>query len=90
MYFSKVYFPKVYFPKFSKSVFGEGVFSEHIFSENVFYERVLLVWKCASILGPDFFDPKVTQPKLSQSERTWLAHLLSFCELVQCVYTEVN
>ena len=38
--------------------------------------------KYASTLGPNFFDPKVTQPTLVQTERTlWLAHLTSFCEL---------
>ena len=40
------------------------------------------VCKYASILGPNFFDLKVTQPKLFQTERTRLVHLPSFCELV--------
>ena len=38
--------------------------------------------KYAIILGQNFFDPMATQPKLSQTERTWLVHLPSFCELV--------
>ena len=34
-------------------------------------------------LGPNFFDPKLTRPKLFQDECTRrLAHLPSFCELV--------
>ena len=36
-----------------------------------------------TILGPNFFDPKLTRPKLFQTERTQrLTHLLSFRELV--------
>ena len=93
MYFFNVYFPKVHLSVFFESVISESVFSESVFyervfskrafSKSVFYKRVLQVWKYAIILGPDFFDPKVTKPKLSQTERTSLAHLPSFCELVQ-------
>ena len=36
-----------------------------------------------NILGPNFFDPELTRPKLFQTERTWrLACLPCFCELV--------
>ena len=36
-----------------------------------------------NILGPNFFNLKLTQPKLFQTKRTrQLAHLRSFCELV--------
>ena len=67
VYFLKVYFPKVYFPK--------------VYLPKVYFPKVFS--KCASILGPNFFDPKVTQPKLYQTERTRrLTYLPSFCELV--------
>ena len=38
------------------------------------------------MLGPNFFDSELTQPKLFQTKRTRrLACLLSFCELVFCL-----
>ena len=47
----------------------------------VYFSKVYC--KYANILGPNFFDPKDTQPKLFETERTRrLAHLPSFCELV--------
>ena len=70
---------------FSESVFSESIFSESVFSESGFSESIFLKVYCkyGSILGPNFIDLMVTQPKLFQTERTWwLAHLPSFCELV--------
>ena len=67
VFFRKVYFLKVYFLK--------------VYFLKVYFSKVYC--KYASILGQNFFDPYVTQPKLFQTERTRrLAHLPSFCELV--------
>ena len=72
VYFLKVYFLKVYFPK---------VYFLKVYFLKVYFSKVYC--KYASILGQNFFDPYVTQPKLFQTERTRrLAHLPSFCELV--------
>ena len=58
---------KVYFPK--------------VYFPKVCFRKVYC--RYASILGPNFFDPKLTKPIFFKIGRTWrLAHLPSFCELV--------
>ena len=77
VYFPKVYFSKVYFPK----VYFRKEYFPKVYFPKVYFLKVCC--KYASILGKNFFDPKVTQPKLFQTERSRrLAHLPSFCELV--------
>ena len=56
--FLKVCFPKVYFPK----VYFTKVYFPKVYFLNVCFLKVYC--KYASILGPNFFDPKVTQPRL--------------------------
>ena len=80
---------------FRKCVFQMSIFRKCIFqkciSENVYFPKVYfpkVYCKYASILGPNFFDPRLKKPRLLQTERIrWLAHLPSFCELVHLCTT---
>ena len=77
VYFLKAYFPKVYFPK----AYFPKVYFPKVYFPKVYFRKVYC--KYESNLGPNFFDPNVTQAKLFQTERTRrLAHPPSFCELV--------